>query len=124
MGYDDGECLPCYCQGGGNNLLDEKEGKISVCLSCIDKMCGDGSTPRVLGVLQHSDWDTNGTCRCCEKENVITIKVSVCSYHQDDYTDDSCDICGDQNSIKIVNLCHDCQCKTGVLKENDSEEDL
>ncbi len=76
MGYDDGECIGCYCNFGGNCDGTERD----MCLVCIYKLCGTRSSNRVTYVLKNNDWDTNETCDACLNDG-ITIRVTVCDYH-------------------------------------------
>jgi hypothetical protein len=97
MGYDDGECISCFCTGGGNNLLSDdssdNDRHTPSCLTCIDEMCKSGATYRVLNVLKENDWNTNGTCGCCFNTDIITIDVTICSFCKSNLQkDDSSDV--------------------------------
>ena len=73
MGYDDCECLACYCNGGGNNPC---KGRYDTCLTCVDAICKDGATHRVTFALKNNDWNPDNECELCHKSRKITIQIA------------------------------------------------
>jgi hypothetical protein len=76
MGYDDDECLECYCSGGGNEPCSNF---LETCLTCVDKICVS-STPRVISALKNFDWSCTETCTKCDSTS-ITLNVPLCDHH-------------------------------------------
>lgn len=81
MGYDDGECMACYCGYGGNCLVDN-DAHYDVCLKCISGFTrGGGVSGRVISVLKNNDWSCDSFCQSCKKKGRVTIEISLCSAH-------------------------------------------
>ena len=84
MGYDDFECMACYCKYSCNTV-PEDDARYDVCLKCISYITqGNGPTGRVIGALQRNEWTCNAYCHSCEKDGLLTIEISLCKHHLGD----------------------------------------
>lgn len=80
MGYDDDECVFCYCNKGGNNS-DCSEN--TICLGCMDVIVGDWATYRLKDGLKNflSVSNTPEICRMCNKDVYIYFEAPICEKH-------------------------------------------
>jgi hypothetical protein len=80
MGYDDDECLSCYCgdNGSGNNPTDESA---RTCLGCFNRITENYQNyPRVMSALR--TWNTSySNCERCGRQNCHVYNVPTCEYH-------------------------------------------
>lgn len=84
MGYNEGECVACYCKYASNNRVDddEEDTQYEVCLTCISKFTRAGyMTSSILYTLKNSHWSGNSTCDLCDDTRIVTIDISLCDYH-------------------------------------------
>lgn len=84
MGYDDGECIVCYCHGFGNNHCDSR----ILCLCCIGLVIRGldlwGRSQSVIrDKLSQLDHDK---CHSCGMR-AYTAEISVCDMHFRDIFD-------------------------------------
>ena len=76
MGYDDNECLICYCRNYGNNPIDdddEEGGMYYVCMNCL----GTNLSDRVTRTLTRTRSDK---CELCDKECLV-YEILACHSH-------------------------------------------
>lgn len=83
MGYDDGECVACYCNGSGNNCGCSS---YYVCFGCMGVLFGNGVTGRLMGAIARRISDgkycITECCVCDEdEEEAFCLKISMCDYH-------------------------------------------
>lgn len=80
MGYDDDECLSCYCGdgGGGNNPTDDTA---RTCMGCINRITEDyQSYPRVMNAIK--SWSGEyGDCERCGRRNRYVYNIPTCDFH-------------------------------------------
>lgn len=95
MGYDELECLICYCNGYGNNPVDDDKTE-HVCMICIAKITKNCTSTRVASALKNCVVDT---CDLCNRLNVMGFRVTSCGDHEkpdvtleDDDEDDDAEI--------------------------------
>ena len=78
MGYDDWECLSCYCD---NNYNDSTSQKAATCLKCIDKITeGCQGIQRVMRAIFESH-QYCGFCQRCGRQDRYVFEVSTCKKH-------------------------------------------
>lgn len=89
MGYDDDECMFCYCVYGCNTI-PEDDTHYDVCLKCLSYVTqGDSTSGRVIGALQNNRWTCNSHCGYCDKKSMITIEIALCKHHLGDFPSSS-----------------------------------
>jgi len=83
MGYDEYECLSCYCGdgGGGNNPTSKKAW---TCMKCIDRITEEyQDCSRVISAIKY--WTQNesrhGDCERCGRTKKLVLNVTTCKYH-------------------------------------------
>lgn len=74
MGYDDCECLFCYCNGGGNARTDERA---SLCFVCLAQITDMTSSHRVASSFRSA---SIANCKCCGNSG-ITFEVTCHLIH-------------------------------------------
>ncbi len=85
MGYDDFECIVCYCRYRINHIPDD-DNRCDVCLNCISCITkGNDVSERVIGVLQSNLWTCNSSCDSCKNDGIVTIEVAACRHHLGDF---------------------------------------
>lgn len=85
MGYDDDECMFCYCKYSCNTI-PEDDTHYDVCLKCLSYVTqGDSTSGRVIGALQNNRWTCNSHCDYCDKKSMITIEIALCKHHLGDF---------------------------------------
>jgi len=80
MGYDDNECLSCYCGdgGGGNNPTYLTA---FTCMKCIDRITEDDQgNQRVMKAIFGSD-QHYGYCQRCRRQECYVFEVPTCEVH-------------------------------------------
>jgi hypothetical protein len=80
MGYSDGECLSCYCDGGG----ESRDGKAWTCLKCIHYITKRHQrVERVRNAISNwMNYSECGRCEKCGKEHRMILEVPTCQYHR------------------------------------------
>jgi hypothetical protein len=74
MGYDLGECLICYCAGGGNNPTDDPQRNI--CPDCFKK---SGATCLRGRAYSYVTIHEKVICSFCETQTVCVYQADICS---------------------------------------------
>jgi hypothetical protein len=80
MGYDNDECVFCYCNGGGNESDCSKN---IICLTCMEEIVDDWTTYRLKAGLKEflNISDTPEICRMCNKDAYLYFEAPICEEH-------------------------------------------
>lgn len=75
MGYDNYECINCYCNGGENNPVKEY---FNICMTCMDEITQEEqNNPRVTNSF--SQWNNFcSNCVMCGKVNCFVFRAPMC----------------------------------------------
>jgi hypothetical protein len=110
MGYDDGECVQCRLERGGNNATKRRE---NICFGCLSELIdkSDNLDYRLLSVLKHNMSTYGDSCYRCETTCKGAVNVSTC------------DTCAEsKSSRKRKEICFLCYVNSRLEKFADSSD--
>jgi hypothetical protein len=79
MGYDDGECVQCRLEHGGNRIAINR---YNLCMGCLHEYTKTSTRMdgRLMAVLQ-DNMNLYTVCSVCKCDSSIVFNVSVCEDH-------------------------------------------
>lgn len=81
MGYDDDECLECYCEGGSNEITSKHK---MLCMRCINEIIGETTNERIKRAILNWKKESERVileCDECGSSMKNLLKVPACGSH-------------------------------------------